>query len=388
MPPLLAWLLTIPRVLILIRNPQLEKGASIMAHDGKRRKTKAIFLGGLPIGGDAPVVVQSMTNTDTRDVQATAAQIRELEAAGCEAVRLAVPDASAAEALSRIKKMIGIPLIADIHFDHRLACLAIRAGVDGIRINPGNLGPDKIRMIVKEARKRQVVIRIGVNSGSLEEDILRRHGGPTAPALVESALKNLAFMEDLGHYALKLSLKSSDVPTMIEAYREISRQTDYPLHLGVTEAGTLVNAAIKSSLGIGSLLYEGIGDTIRVSVSGNPVAEMGIAWGILRALNLRRVGPDIISCPTCGRCEIDLLTLVETVEKRLAGRKEYLKVALMGCVVNGPGEAAEADIGIAGGKGVGMLFKKGRAVRKIPEESFVETLLAEIEEILAERKRG
>ncbi|MDZ4165292.1 MAG: flavodoxin-dependent (E)-4-hydroxy-3-methylbut-2-enyl-diphosphate synthase [Smithellaceae bacterium] len=353
----------------------------------KRRKTRAIFLGGLQLGGDAPVVVQSMTNTDTRDVKATVGQIRELQAAGCEAVRLAVPDREAAAALPEIRKMISIPLIADIHFDHRLACLAIRAGLDGIRINPGNIGPDKIRTVVKEARERRVVIRIGVNSGSLEEEILRRHGGPTALAMVESALKNLAFIQDLGHDSLKLSLKSSDVPTMIEAYREISRQTDYPLHLGVTEAGTLVNAAIKSSLGIGSLLHEGIGDTIRVSVTGSPVAEMGIAWGILRALNLRKVGPDIISCPTCGRCEIDLMSLVEAVETRMAGRKEYLKVALMGCVVNGPGEAAEADVGIAGGKGMGVLFKKGKAVKKIRETDFLETLLAEIEQILTERTR-
>ncbi len=352
-----------------------------MEQDRKRRQTKAVFLGGLQIGGGAPIVVQSMTNTDTRDVRSTVAQIRELKEAGCEAVRCAVPDQEAALALAEIKKRTDLPLIADIHFDPRLACQAIRSGVDGIRINPGNMGTDGIRAIVKEARQRQVVIRIGINSGSVEADILKRQGGPTAAALVESAINNLQLLEDLGQQQIKISLKSSDVPTMIAAYRQMAAKTDYPLHLGVTEAGTLVNAAIKSAIGIGSLLYEGIGDTIRVSVTGNPVDEMGIAWGILRALNIRKIGPDIISCPTCGRCEIDLPRLVAALEERLSGRNEYLKIALMGCVVNGPGEAAHADIGIAGGRGVGMLFKQGKVIRKIREEDFIETLLYEIEDM-------
>lgn len=342
-------------------------------------------MGKLQIGGGAPVAVQSMTCTDTRDIRATVGQIGRLEKAGCEAVRVAVLDREAAEALKTIKKSIGIPLIADIHFDHRLAIGAMESGADGIRINPGNLSRDKLRLVIREAARRKVVIRIGVNAGSLEEEIIARHRGPTAEALVESALAAVAFFEDQGFHNLKLSLKSSQVPTMIEAYRKISTKTDYPLHLGVTEAGTLVSAAVKSALGIGTLLYEGIGDTIRVSLTGDPVGEMGIAWGILRALGIRRYGPEIISCPTCGRCEIDLISLVSRVEERLAGRKEYLKVALMGCVVNGPGEASEADVGIAGGRGRGLLFKRGKATKTVREEDFVDCLMDEIDDILASR---
>ncbi|OIP92420.1 MAG: 4-hydroxy-3-methylbut-2-en-1-yl diphosphate synthase [Syntrophaceae bacterium CG2_30_49_12] len=347
----------------------------------KRRKTRPVFLGGVQIGGDAPVVVQSMTCTDTRDVKATVTQIRQLEEAGCEVVRVAVPDRAAAAALTEIKKQITIPLIADIHFNPHLAILAIRMGVDGIRINPGNIGPEKIKEIVRFAKPRNCVIRLGINAGSLEKDILVKYGGPTADALAESAMRSLALLEDMGAPAIKLSMKSSDVSTMVEVYRTVSSQTDYPLHLGVTEAGSLLPAAIKSSIGIGILLYEGIGDTIRVSITGNPVPEIDVAYGILRAMNIRKVGPDIISCPTCGRCEIDLLKLTEEVEERLAGMKAYLKIALMGCVVNGPGEAAEADIGIAGGRGWGMLFKKGQAIRKIKERDFVRVLLEEIEEL-------
>jgi (E)-4-hydroxy-3-methylbut-2-enyl-diphosphate synthase len=343
-----------------------------------RKETKSVFLGGIQIGGGAPVVVQSMTCTDTRDVSATLAQIRELESAGCEVVRVAVPDMEAAAALTKIKRNIGISLIADIHFDHRLAIAAIENGADGVRINPGNIGKEKIREIVVAAREHGTVLRIGVNAGSLEKDIFAKHGGPTADAIVESALQNIAFLEDMDFTNFKLSLKSSDVLTMIEAYRAVAEKCSYPLHLGVTEAGTLVNAAIKSSIGIGLLLYEGIGDTIRVSVTGDPVSEMRVAYGILRALGIRKVGPDIISCPACGRCEIDILKLAEEVEKRLAGMKSYLKIALMGCVVNGPGEAAEADIGIAGGRGFGFLFKKGKKIKKIREEEFVDVLLEEI----------
>lgn len=338
-------------------------------------------MGDLQIGGGAPVVVQSMTCTDTRDIRATLSQIKELEAAGCEAVRVAVPDMEAAGALAEIKKHIKMPLIADIHFDYRLALKAIAQGVDGVRINPGNMGKARIREIVKSAKERATVLRIGINAGSLEKEIFARHGGPTAGALVESALRNIAFLEDMDFTAIKLSLKSSDVGAMIEAYRTISEKCSYPLHLGVTEAGTLINSAIKSSLGIGILLYMGIGDTIRVSVTGDPVSEMRVAYGILRALGIRKVGPDIIACPTCGRCEIDVLKLADEVEKRLAGMKTYLKIALMGCVVNGPGEAAEADIGLAGGRGFGFLFKRGRKIRKVKEEDFTDVLLEEIKNL-------
>lgn len=351
----------------------------------RRKKTRSIYVGPVKIGGDAPVVVQSMTCTDTRDVAATIEQIKRLENAGCEIIRVAVPDREAAAALVDIKKNIHIPLIADIHFNHLLAIEAIQNGADGIRINPGNTGKDKIKEIISVAKKRDITIRIGINAGSLEKDILSGYGGPTAPALVESALRSIELFEDMGFHSIKLSLKSSDVATMIEAHRTISEKTDYPLHIGVTEAGSLVNSAIKSSIGIGILLYDGIGDTIRVSITGDPVSEVGVAYGILRALNIRRVGPDIISCPTCGRCEIDLFKLSEEVEKRLAGMKEYLKIALMGCVVNGPGEAAEADIGIAGGRNMGLLFKKGEPVRKIKEEEFVDVLVDEVKNMVSNK---
>ena len=355
-----------------------------MSPDIRRRKTKSIDLGGVRIGGDAPVVVQSMTSCDTRDVRATVEQIHALEEAGCEIVRVAVPDKAAAIAIHEIRSRIHIPLIADIHFQYPLALLAMNHGADGIRINPGNIPTDGIRKIVSVAKANRKVIRIGINAGSLEKEIAGRHGGPTTEALVESALKNIRLMEEMDFDAIKLSLKSSNVTTMIAAYRSISEKTDYPLHLGVTEAGTLIQAAIKSALGIGTLLYDGIGDTIRVSVTGNPVPEIGLAYGILRALNIRNVGPDIVSCPTCGRCEIDLAGLADQVERGLRGMKTPMKIALMGCVVNGPGEAAEADIGIAGGKGAGMLFKRGKVVRKIREEEFVPVLLEEIRKMEAE----
>jgi (E)-4-hydroxy-3-methylbut-2-enyl-diphosphate synthase len=344
-----------------------------------RNKTRPVFVGGVQVGGEAPVAVQSMTCTDTRDVQATVGQIGALEEAGCEIVRVAVPDMEAAAALAGIREKIHIPLIADIHFNHRLALEAMKKGADGIRINPGNMALDKIRVVVREARSRDVAIRIGINAGSLEKDLLEKYGGPVPDALVESALRCIDLFESMRFRNIKLSLKSSDVPTMIGAYRAIAGKTEYPLHLGVTEAGTLVNAAVKSALGIGILLYEGIGDTIRVSVTGSPVLEIGVAFGILRALNIRKIGPDIISCPTCGRCEIDLFKLSGEIEAKLAGLKSNLKVALMGCVVNGPGEAAEADIGIAGGRGSGLLFKKGKIVRKIREDEFVPVLIEEIE---------
>jgi len=346
----------------------------------RRRKTRTIRIGSVRIGSDAPIVVQSMTNTDTRNVAATVKQINALEQAGCEIARVAIPDADAVRALADIKKGIAIPLIADIHFQAQLAIDAIKNGADGIRINPGNMAKDRIAEIVRAARDHATAIRIGVNAGSLEKDLLARYG-VSARALCESALRGAARLEDLGFERIKLSIKSSDVPMMVEAYRSIAAKTDYPLHLGVTEAGPPVDAAVKSALGIGMLLYEGIGDTIRVSVTGDPVQELPIAYGILRALKIRKVGPEIISCPTCGRCEIDLAGLVSQVEKALAGRKAYLKVALMGCVVNGPGEAAEADIGLAGGRGFGMIFKKGVACKKVAEKDFVPVLLEEIQSL-------
>jgi (E)-4-hydroxy-3-methylbut-2-enyl-diphosphate synthase len=354
----------------------------------KRKKTKALQVGNVRVGGGEPICVQSMTSTDTRDIKATVNQIKSLESAGCEIVRVAVPDREAAHALKKIKKDIDIPLIADIHFDYRLAIEAVKSGADGIRINPGNMKKERIKEIVQAARDRQVAIRIGVNSGSLEKGLLKKHGGTTPSALVESAMNSIRYLEDLDFTNLKISLKSSHVPTMIAAYRSLSKMTHYPLHLGVTEAGSIVHAAVKSSIGIGILLSEGIGDTLRVSVTGDPVAEMPIAYGILRALDIRRVGPDVISCPTCGRCEIDLEGLVRKVEKKLTGMKADLKIALMGCVVNGPGEAAEADIGIAGGRGMGVLFKKGKIVQKIKESEFVDVLLKEIHIMSAEREES
>ena len=353
---------------------------------GKRRKSKTIHVGSVPIGGTAPLVVQSMTCTDTRDVRATVAQIRELEEAGCEIVRVAVPDREAAEAVGAIKKQISVPLIADIHFNFQLALEAIRQGADGIRINPGNMKRDGLRKIAVAAIPAGTAIRIGINAGSLEKAVLRGHGRPTAAALAESALRSLAFFEEMGAKSLKLSLKSSDVPTMIESYRLVAKRTRWPLHLGVTEAGTILHAAVKSSIGIGVLLAEGIGDTLRVSVTGHPCEEIRLAYEILGALRLRRRGPEIISCPTCGRCEIDLFRLVEEVERRLAGFKQPLKIALMGCVVNGPGEAAEADVGIAGGRGFGVLFRRGKALRKVREADFTAALLKEISRMIPDKK--
>ncbi|MBC7360127.1 MAG: flavodoxin-dependent (E)-4-hydroxy-3-methylbut-2-enyl-diphosphate synthase [Desulfacinum sp.] len=350
-----------------------------------RRPTRRIHIGHVPIGGGAPIVVQSMTNTDTRDAGATIAQIRRLERAGCEVVRVAVPDREAVERLAEIKASVSIPLVADIHFDYRLALGALRAGVDGLRLNPGNIGgADKVRRVAEEAKARQVPIRIGVNSGSLEKDLLARYGSPTAEAMVESALRHMELLQDHGFDLIKVSLKSSDVLTTLSAYRLLAQKTDVPLHLGVTEAGTPVQGAIKSALGIGLLLAEGIGDTIRVSVTGDPEEEMPIAYGILRALGLRRRGVEIISCPTCGRTEWDLIPLTQKVEKLVSGVATPLTVAIMGCVVNGPGEAREADVGIAGGRGTGILFKKGRRVRKLPQEGLLDALLDEIEAMTGE----
>ena len=347
-----------------------------------RRKTRQISIGPLKIGGDAPISVQSMTKTDTRDVRWTIRQIRQLEKAGCEIVRLAVVDEEAARAITEIKKRIRIPLIADIHFNYRLALKAMESGADGIRLNPGNIGGrDRLKTIVINAKDRSIPIRIGVNAGSLEKDLLKRFGGATAEAMVSSALRTIEWMEDLGFQQIKVSLKASDVLRTVEAYRLFSKTTDYSLHLGVTEAGRGSDAIVKSSLGIGLLLSEGIGDTLRVSLTGDPVEEVRVGYEILRALKIRQRGVEIISCPTCGRCEIDLTHLLEKVEKGVQKISVPLTLAIMGCVVNGPGEAKEADIGIAGGRGVGVLFKKGRVVKKVREKDFASALLSEVHEI-------
>lgn len=345
-----------------------------------RRETRQISVGDVKIGGGAPVVVQSMTNTLTHEVAATVEQIRRLEAVGCEIVRVAVPDQAAAGSIAAIKKEIAIPLIADIHFDFRLALAALRSGADGLRINPGNIGSAaNVKAVAAEAKERGVPIRVGVNSGSLEKEILRRYGGATAEAMVESALRHVELLRSCDFDDIKISIKASDVLRTVEAYRLLSSRTDLPLHLGVTEAGTLVSGTVKSALGIGILLAEGIGDTLRVSLTRDPVDEVRVGYEILKALKIRQRGPDIISCPTCGRCEINLVEIAERVESALIASTKPVQIAIMGCVVNGPGEAREADIGIAGGRGHGVLFKKGRVVRKVQEAELVDVLLDEVE---------
>ena len=346
-----------------------------------RKKTRRIMLGGVPIGGGAPVVVQSMTNTDTRDVKATVRQINELAKAGCEVVRVALLDMEAAKSLDKIKKAISIPLVADVHFDHRLALMAIDKGVDGLRINPGNIGEKrKIVELVKAAKSRGVPIRIGVNSGSLEKDLLKKYGKPTPEALVESAMRHVRILEDLDFCDMKISIKASDVPTTVDAYRLMSKTAKYPLHIGVTEAGTLFSGTVKSSVGLGILLASGIGDTMRVSLTANPVEEVRAAWEMLKALHLRQRGVNIISCPTCGRTQIDVISLAQEVEKRLSHITRPFDVAVMGCIVNGPGEAAQADMGIAGGKGRGLLFRHGEVIRKLKEDELADALVREVEE--------
>jgi len=353
----------------------------------ERRKTRQISIGPVKVGGDAPISVQSMTKTDTRDIRRTVHQIRRLEEAGCEIIRVAIVDEEAARAITEIKKRIRIPLIADIHFHSRLALIAMESGADGLRINPGNIGGrDRLKPIVTEARNRSIPIRIGVNAGSLEKDLLKRFGGATPEAMVSSALRTIEWMEDLGFHLIKVSLKASDALRTVEAYRLFSKKSDYPLHLGVTEAGKGSGAIVKSSIGIGLLLSEGIGDTLRVSLTGDPVEEVRVGYEMLRALNIRKRGIEIISCPTCGRCEVDLTHLVEKVERGVKKIATPLTVAIMGCVVNGPGEAKEADIGIAGGKGVGVLFRKGKVIRKLREKDFVLVLLNEIQKMVKEVK--
>ena len=351
-----------------------------------RHATRQITLGGVSIGGAAPVRVQSMTCTDTRDVEATTAQIEALARAGCEIVRVAVPDMRAAEAIRAIRSRVSAPLVADIHFDARLAVAAVEAGVDGLRINPGNIGgSDKVDRVVRAAATHNVPIRIGVNSGSVEKPLLERYGGPTPEAMVESALAHVRLLEERNFFAIKVSLKSSSVPRTIEAYRLFADKADYPLHIGVTEAGTLLRGAVKSSVGLGVLLSQGIGDTLRVSLTADPVQEVGVAWEILRSLGLRARGPEIISCPTCGRTEVDLLGLAEAVEERLRGVSRVFTVAVMGCVVNGPGEAREADIGIAGGRDKGIIFRKGEVVRSVRgAEQLIPVFLEELDGFLRE----
>ncbi len=346
----------------------------------KRRHTRAVRVGNLTIGGDAMISIQSMTKTDTRDVDATVNQIEELARAGCDIVRVAVSDMEAAEAFGKIRERSSLPLVADIHFDYRLALKVIELGADKLRINPGNIGSkERIRKLVEAAAARNVPIRIGVNAGSLEKRLLEKYRGPTAEAMIESAADNVRLLEDLDFFDIVVSLKAFDVLTTLKAYQIFSDEFDYPLHVGITEAGTLETGAIRSSVGIGAILLNGIGDTIRVSLTGPPSKEVDVGYEILRSLNLRQRGPTIVSCPTCGRCEMNIPQIAQIVTEKTRHIEKPIKIAIMGCVVNGPGEAKDADIGIAGGRGVALLFKAGEPIRKIREENVVEELLAEIE---------
>lgn len=354
----------------------------------KRRETRELQIGSVKIGGSNPIVVQSMTNTKTEDAPSTIKQIIGLEKLGCEVIRCAVPTMEAAQAIRAIKKGIHIPVIADIHFDYRLALEALEAGVDGLRLNPGNIGGrDRVEAVVKAAKEREIPIRIGVNAGSLPKDLLEKYGHPTAEAMVEAAWRHIHILEDLDYGNIKISLKAHDVPLTVAAYRLLASQCDYPLHLGITEAGTVHSGIIKSAVGIGTLLAEGIGDTIRVSLTGDPANEVKVAYQILKSLDLRNYGPTLISCPTCGRTSIHLEKLALEVEKRLGEIKEPITVAVMGCVVNGPGEAREADVGLAGGKGEGLIFRKGEILRKVPEDRLIEELFIEVQKILSEREQ-
>ncbi len=353
----------------------------------KRRKTRAIKIGTVPVGGNAPITVQSMTNTDTRKVEETVTQIRRLEGAGCEIIRVAVVDMEAATAIRSIRDQIHIPLIADIHFDHRLAVASMENGAQAIRINPGNIGgAKKLAKIVDAAKTHAVPIRVGVNSGSLEKDLLKKHGHPTPAALTESALRNVELLENQGFCEIKISIKSSDPLTTVEAYRQLASSCDFPFHLGVTEAGGLIAGTVKSSVALGILLYEGIGDTFRISLTRDPVEEVRVGYEILRSLNIRHRGPELISCPTCGRCQVNLFSLADEVEHHIQTIKTPLKIAVMGCVVNGPGEAKEADIGVAGGKGVGIIFKKGKLFKKVAENELLEVFLKELDTMADEKE--
>ncbi len=347
-----------------------------------RENTRVIQIGDCRIGGGHPVAIQSMTNTKTEDVAATVAQILELEQAGCEIIRCAVPTMEAAEALSEIKRQIHIPLVADIHFDYRLAIAAMEHGADKIRINPGNIGSrERVQAVVDVARERRIPIRVGVNSGSLEKEIVERHGRVTAEGLVESALDKVHMIEEMGYDQMVISIKSSDVLMCIKAHELIAEETDYPLHVGITESGSVVTGSMKSAIGLGNILYQGIGDTIRVSLTGAPAEEVRAAKLILKTLGLRKGGVTVVSCPTCGRTQIDLIGLAGQVEEMVRDLDLDIKVAVMGCVVNGPGEAREADLGIAGGKGEGLVMRKGQVVRKVPEAELLRALKEELDRL-------
>lgn len=344
---------------------------------------REVNIGGVKIGGNNPVAIQSMCNTDTRDVAATVKQIHALENEGCEIIRVAVPDMEAAQAVAGIKKQIHIPLVVDIHFDYKLAIECMKNGADKVRINPGNIGErSRVEAVVSMAKERGIPIRIGVNGGSLKKELLQKHGGVTADALVDSAFEHVKILEELDFEDIVVSIKVSDVPTMLSAYRRFNEISDIPLHIGVTESGTLKQGTLKSAVGIGALLAEGIGSTMRVSLTADPVEEVRAAYDIQRVLGMRKTGVEIVSCPTCGRTQIDLIPIANEVEKRLKDVKAPLKVAVMGCVVNGPGEARDADIGIAGGKGEGLIFRKGEIIKKVREENIVDELMAEIEKII------
>lgn len=350
----------------------------------KRRKTRRIYVGDVSIGDGAPIRVQSMTKTDTRDVKATVNEIRRLEKAGCEIVRVAVPDETAAKALGEIKRKINIPLIADIHFNYKLALEAIKQGVDGLRINPGNIGAKwKVKEVVNAAKDRRIPIRIGVNAGSLPKDLIEKYGHPSPQAMVEAAERHIEILEELDFHDIKVSLKASDVMKTVEAYRAFSSKYDYPLHVGITETGPVPEGVVKSSIGIGILLLEGIGDTIRVSLTDSSVVEVNVAYEILRVAGLRQFGVEIISCPTCGRCEVDIKKMVREVKRALRNIKEPLRVAVMGCSVNGPGEAKEADFGVAGGRGQGIVFAKGKIIKTVKESELVKALIEEIKKSIA-----
>jgi len=359
-------------------------------HFPPRRKTRPVKVGRLTIGGDAPIVVQSMTKTDTREVEKTVEQVRQMEAAGCELVRLAVPDLEAAQALTEIRKRCPDSiLVSDIHFQYKFALLALDAGIDKLRINPGNIGDaEKVRMVVRRAQEQKVPIRIGVNAGSLERRLLEKYGYPTPEAMVESALYHIQILEDLGFTDTIVSLKSSNVKMTVAAYRLLARQVDYPLHLGITEAGSQFSGTVKSCVGMGMLLAEGIGDTIRVSLATDPVEEVRVAYEMLKALELRSRGPVVIACPTCGRLEVDLFKIVGEIEKATGHIKMPLSLAVMGCAVNGPGEAREADLGVAAGRGNGMIYREGKAIRRVKEDEIVPALLEEIDRFVKDKESG